>query len=203
MELLGSNIQDTQEALQGGFIPVSTVKRILRHLLLGIAQLHECGIAHTGMFKYTIRNYDDGLCFIADIKPDNIMINLESRWTTEAIDAWVSENPPRTCGPVLYVPERSLNNMVSAFASQSFPQPTLDALASCNFKFADFSSGMFSESHYYYYLLCVTYVLRSAQFVSDQTMDDITPLGLRPPEVVLGGEWNESVDIWTFGCMVS
>ena len=51
--------------------------------------------------------------------------------------------------------------------------------------------------------LSVTYVLYSAQFVSDQTTDDITPLGLRAPEVVLGGEWNESVDIWTFGCMVS
>jgi serine/threonine-protein kinase SRPK3 len=42
-----------------------------------------------------------------------------------------------------------------------------------------------------------------AQFVSDQTTDNITPLGLRPPEIVLGGEWDESVDIWTFGCMVS
>ncbi|KIM38887.1 hypothetical protein M413DRAFT_75515, partial [Hebeloma cylindrosporum] len=42
----------------------------------------------------------------------------------------------------------------------------------------------------------------SAQFVSDKTTDYITPLGLRAPEVVLSGEWNESVDIWTFGCMV-
>jgi serine/threonine protein kinase len=42
-----------------------------------------------------------------------------------------------------------------------------------------------------------------AQFVSDQTTDDITPLGLRPPEIVLGGEWDQSVDIWTFGCLVS
>ncbi|KAH7904191.1 kinase-like domain-containing protein [Hygrophoropsis aurantiaca] len=33
------------------------------------------------------------------------------------------------------------------------------------------------------------------------TTDDITPLGLRPPEIVLGGEWNESVDIWTYGCI--
>ena len=43
----------------------------------------------------------------------------------------------------------------------------------------------------------------SAQFISDQTTDDITPLGLRPPEVMLGGKWDESVDIWTFGCLVS
>ena len=49
----------------------------------------------------------------------------------------------------------------------------------------------------------VTYILYSAQFVSNKTTNNITPLGLRAPEVVLGGEWNESVDIWTFGCMVS
>ncbi|OBZ75217.1 hypothetical protein A0H81_04520 [Grifola frondosa] len=42
------------------------------------------------------------------------------------------------------------------------------------------------------------------QFVSDQTTDDITPLGLRPPEVILGGgKWDESLDIWTFGCIYS
>ncbi|KAF8803175.1 kinase-like protein [Phlegmacium glaucopus] len=157
-ELFWSNVQDSQASLQGGFLPVPTVKKILRHLLLGIARLHKCGIAHT------------------DIKPDNIMIDLGRHWTTDAIDNWVMENPPRT-----YAPERSLNKMVSAFLSQSFPPPTLDELPSCNFKLADFSN---------------------AQFVSDQTTDDITPLGLRPPEVVLGGEWNESVDIWTFGCMV-
>ena len=50
MELFSSNIQHTLDALQGGFIPVPTVKRILRHLLLGIAHLHKCGIVHTSMF---------------------------------------------------------------------------------------------------------------------------------------------------------
>ncbi|KAF8911091.1 kinase-like domain-containing protein [Gymnopilus junonius] len=157
-ELFWCNVQDYQAALRGRSIPVPTVKRILRHLVLGIARLHECGIAHT------------------DIKPDNIMIDLGRHWTSDAINNWVTENPPRT-----YPPERSLNKMVSAFLSQSFPPPTFEELPSCNFKLADFST---------------------AQFVSDQTTDDITPLGLRPPEVVLGGDWNESVDIWTFGCMV-
>jgi serine/threonine-protein kinase SRPK3 len=49
-ELFSSNVEDTSEALQGGFIPVPTVKRILRHVLFGIARLHKCGIVHTGMF---------------------------------------------------------------------------------------------------------------------------------------------------------
>lgn len=122
------------------------------------------------------------------------MVDLERHWSTEAIDTWLTENPPRT-----YPPERSLNKMVSAYVSQSLPPPLLDALSSCNFKLADFSSGTSGELWDIFLLL----ILHSAQFVSDQTTDDITPLGLRAPEVVLGGEWNESVDIWTFGCMVS
>jgi len=65
------------------------------------------------------------------------MIDLEHHWTTEAIDTWVKENPPCT-----HAPEHSLNKMVSVFLSQSLPPPTLDALASCNFKLADFSHGM-------------------------------------------------------------
>ena len=72
----------------------------------------------------------------ADIKPDNIMIDLDRKWSTEAIDTWLRENPPRT-----YAPERSLNKMVSAYVSQSLPPPLLDEFSSCNFKLADFSSG--------------------------------------------------------------
>jgi serine/threonine-protein kinase SRPK3 len=77
---------------------------------------------------------------LLDIKPDNIMIDLERHWTTEAIDTWVRENPPCT-----YAPERSLNKMVSAFVSQSLPPLPLDALLSCNFKLADFSNGTSDE----------------------------------------------------------
>ena len=49
-ELFLCTLQDTQEALQGTFIPVPTAKRILRHVLLGVARLHKCGVAHTGVF---------------------------------------------------------------------------------------------------------------------------------------------------------
>jgi serine/threonine-protein kinase SRPK3 len=111
-----------------------------------------------------------------DIKPDNIMITLSDAWTTEAIAEWLRANPP-----VTHPPERSLTKMVTAFVTQSFPPPTLSELAVGKFTLADWGS---------------------AQFINRQTTDDITPLGLRPPEIVLGGEWDESVDIWTFGCIV-
>lgn len=73
----------------------------------------------------------------ADIKPNVIMVGLERHWSTEAIDSWLSANPPRT-----HAPERSLNKMVTAYVSQPLPPASLDALSSCNYKLADFSRGM-------------------------------------------------------------
>jgi serine/threonine-protein kinase SRPK3 len=64
-ELFSSSVQDTLEALQGEFIPVPSVKRILRHVLLGIVRLHKCGIVHTGLMqckharRYSAGQYHD------------------------------------------------------------------------------------------------------------------------------------------------
>ncbi|KAJ3575767.1 hypothetical protein NP233_g886 [Leucocoprinus birnbaumii] len=66
-------------------------------------------------------------------------------------------------------------------AHTEFPPPSLKELEVCDFKVADLSN---------------------AQELDDQTTDHITPLTLRAPEVVLGGPWDEKVDIWTFGCLV-
>jgi serine/threonine-protein kinase SRPK3 len=70
-----------------------------------------------------------------------MMIDLGSSWTSVAIDAWVKANPSRR-----HSPERSLNKMVSAVVTQSFPIPTLEALSSHNYKLADFFSGAFNGS---------------------------------------------------------
>jgi serine/threonine-protein kinase SRPK3 len=120
------------------------------------------------------------------------MIALSDAWTTEAIAEWLKANPP-----VTHPPERSLTKMVTAFVTQSFPPPTLSELAVGKFTLADWGSGKSG-------IIFATLVLddSAAQFFNRQTTDDITPLGLRPPEIVLGGEWDESVDIWTFGCIV-
>ncbi|KIJ62429.1 hypothetical protein HYDPIDRAFT_169105 [Hydnomerulius pinastri MD-312] len=158
MELLGSDIHQIRSRLpDNGYLPLPIVKRMLRQVLLGIAHAHARGIAHT------------------DIKPDNILVALSQHWSPRALTEWLKDNPPQA-----YPPERSLTKMVTAFVTQSFPDPTVDELALGTFKLADWGS---------------------AQFVDRQTTDDITPLGLRPPEIILGGEWDESVDIWTYGCI--
>lgn len=133
---------------------------------------------------------------LADVKSDNVMIDLGPQWTTDAITKWLLDNPPST-----YPPERSLNGMVSVFRSKSFTPPTVDELFSCSFKLADFSNGTYVSSASGHCSLDPLF-FRPAQFVDDQTTDDVVPFSLRPPEVILGGEWNESVDIWTLGSMV-
>ncbi|KAL6304603.1 kinase-like domain-containing protein [Sparassis latifolia] len=112
-----------------------------------------------------------------DIKPDNILVDLGGVWTGEAIEAWLKSNPPRT-----YKPMQSLNKMVTSYVTQKFPPPpfTLVQLASSSFKLSDFGS---------------------AQIVDAQTTDEIVPFDFRPPEIILGGEWDQSVDIWNFGCV--
>ncbi|OBZ71880.1 Serine/threonine-protein kinase SRPK, partial [Grifola frondosa] len=42
----------------------------------------------------------------------------------------------------------------------------------------------------------------TAQPIADHITDEITAQPLRPPEIMIGGPWNEKADIWTFGCLV-
>ncbi|RBQ64610.1 hypothetical protein FVER14953_13129 [Fusarium verticillioides] len=42
----------------------------------------------------------------------------------------------------------------------------------------------------------------AAYFLSNPPKKPITPLGLRAPELVLMGEVDKSLDIWSFGCLV-
>jgi serine/threonine-protein kinase SRPK3 len=67
------------------------------------------------------------------------------------------------------------------------------------FVVADFGSGPFFQVALRSDLTARSFV---AQPVNEIKTDSITALGLRPPEIYLGGLWNEKVDIWTFGCLV-
>ncbi|KAJ3493293.1 hypothetical protein NLJ89_g11053 [Agrocybe chaxingu] len=159
LELERSTLKHIWRGHNFKFLPIPIVKRVLRHLLHGLAALHKCGVAHT------------------DIKPDNIAISLSPSWADETVSHWALAHRPR-----VYEPCQSLNKVVTnAFISERFPAPSLAELETCNFKISDFGN---------------------AQELDHQTTDDITPLTLRSPEVILGGPWDEKVDIWTFGCLI-
>ncbi|GLB43155.1 putative protein kinase domain containing protein [Lyophyllum shimeji] len=159
LELERATLESVWNAQNVKFYPIPIVKRILRHVLHGMAALHKCGVVHT------------------DIKPDNIMISLAPSWSDETVSAWLRDHPPRAYGPC-----QSLYKVVTdAIVTEEFPTPSVEDLEMCDFKVTDLSN---------------------AQELDDQTTDNITPLTLRAPEVVLGGPWDETVDIWTFGCLV-
>ncbi|EKM80544.1 hypothetical protein AGABI1DRAFT_112326 [Agaricus bisporus var. burnettii JB137-S8] len=118
-----------------------------------------------------------------DIKPDNILVSLAPTWSDAKVSEWVSDHPPR-----LNVSEdfyKSLENFDTraalAFISEEFPRPTVEELGTCQFKIGGFSK---------------------AQDLYRRTTNDIAPLALRPPEVILGYGWGAPVDIWMFGCLV-
>ncbi len=106
------------------------------------------------------------------------MIALSPRFDYETLSNWVANHPPQ-----LHPPTKSLHKTITrAYVSEPLPVPEPDELIRCDFRLVDLSH---------------------AQIVDEQTTDDITPLTLRPPEVMLAGPWSEKVDIWTLGCLVS
>ena len=43
----------------------------------------------------------------------------------------------------------------------------------------------------------------TAQWLAHVDGDTVQPLALRAPEVILGCPWDEKIDIWSVGCLVS
>ncbi|KAI0076267.1 kinase-like protein [Panus rudis PR-1116 ss-1] len=109
-----------------------------------------------------------------DLKPDNILVSCAL--DTEGIDRLLESQPSRK-----HFPEESYDGIVQSAVSQPLPMPSLQEAASRTFVVADFGN---------------------AQPIGKHLTDFITPPGLRPPEIVIGGPWNEKVDIWTFGCLI-
>ncbi|KAF8516871.1 kinase-like domain-containing protein [Gautieria morchelliformis] len=109
-----------------------------------------------------------------DLKHDNIF--FDNHTSTADVEALLASDPPRR-----HPPEASFDGTVQAAVSQPLPIPTAEEAMQCTYVVADFGS---------------------AQSITNDITDEITAYPLRPPEILIGGPWNEKVDIWTFGCLV-
>jgi serine/threonine protein kinase len=116
-QLLGGDVKTLYEARNGKCFPLPLAKRILLHVLRGIAHAHRSGVVHT------------------DLKHDNIF--FDSRMSTTEIEKLVASEPA-----LRHPPETSCDGIVQVAVSQPLPVPALEEAMKCTFVVADFGSGI-------------------------------------------------------------
>jgi len=116
MPVYGGDVKALVEA-QTTTLPLPLAKRIVLHLLRGVAHAHERGIVHTY------------------IKHDNIF--LSTTMTADDIEAWVTKEPSRR-----HSPEVSHDGVVQAAVSQPLPMTSEDESMRATYLLADFGCGM-------------------------------------------------------------
>ena len=116
MPVYGGDVKALAEARTTA-LPFPLVKRILLHLLRGIAYVHGRGIVHT------------------DIKPDNIFFS--TTMIADDIEAWLTKEPSRR-----HALEASHDGPVHAAVSQPLPMISEDEAMRATYLLADFGCGM-------------------------------------------------------------
>ena len=116
MPVYGGDMKALVEARKTA-LPLPLVKRIVLHLLRGIAHAHERGIVHT------------------DIKHDNIFFS--TTMTAEDIEAWVTREPS-----LRHATETSYDGAIQAAVSQPLPMISEDEAMRATYLLADFGCGM-------------------------------------------------------------
>ncbi|KAF8578444.1 kinase-like protein [Ramaria rubella] len=102
------------------FVPL--VKRILLHILRGIAHAHKCGVVHT------------------DLKSDNFFFN--TRMSTQDLQTLLASEPPRR-----HPPEASYDGTFQAAVSQPLPMPSMEDAMKLTYVVADFGSAQPITDH--------------------------------------------------------
>ncbi|GJE96970.1 kinase-like protein [Phanerochaete sordida] len=115
----------------------------------------------------------------ADIRPSNVLFSLRKGHTVGDVTAWMEADPAR-----LNPPQQSDGCIVQSVVSQPLPLPaSLDEVMDRRYILADCGSAQPIDKE-----------RRTFKKIS-------APPYVHPPEVILGGPWDEKVDIWMFGCM--
>jgi serine/threonine protein kinase len=123
MPVYGGDVKGLAEARTTA-LPSPLVKRILLHLLRGIAHVHGRGIVHT------------------DIKPDNIFFS--TTMIADDIEAWLTKEPSQR-----HALEASHDGPVQAAVSQPLPVISEGEAMRATYLLADFGCGMCSSSNFF------------------------------------------------------
>ncbi|KAF8650644.1 hypothetical protein AX16_005142 [Volvariella volvacea WC 439] len=108
------------------------------------------------------------------ITPESIRVPVDY---TLDIQRWLAQNPAKTYDPI-----PSARYEVMPWVSRPLPLPPMDKLEEQWFVLSQFTR---------------------AQFIGSKTLDEwSSPLFIHPPEVILGGDWDQSADIWSIGVLV-
>ncbi|GJE98667.1 kinase-like protein [Phanerochaete sordida] len=101
-------------------LPKKLAKRILLHVLRGIAHTHRCFVVH------------------GDIRPSNVLFSVPKGFTTRNITDWITADPPR-----FNPPEQSDYCTVQSSVSQPLPLPaSLDEVMDRTFVLADYGGAL-------------------------------------------------------------
>ncbi|KAL1923560.1 uncharacterized protein VTP21DRAFT_8540 [Calcarisporiella thermophila] len=195
-EVLGENLLSVIRRYDHRGIPAHLVKQITRQVLLGLDYMHrECGIIHT------------------DLKPENVLVCIENVETV--LQAELESEDRRLCNGGSrnrIVESQPLSLSGSRRTSGAYEARFMGELEE------DEPRGRgdveINGSHRYskrersgrpYTPASITVKiadLGNACWVDHRFTDDIQTRQYRSPEVILGGHWDSSADIWSLACMV-
>lgn len=120
MPLYGDDVKALLQSRGTVPFPLPLAKRIVLYLLRGIAFAHGRHVVHT------------------DLKADNILFTTAA--TTEDINTWIKEDPPRRNPP-----EMSSDGIVRSAVSQPLKLPSDEEALRAMYVLSDFRCGEFSR----------------------------------------------------------
>ena len=163
-------------------------KSILKQILLALAFLHENGIAH------------------GDFQPGNMLFALDNI-DSEPEDALRQKEDVEA--KMISPPVERLDGKQDKWAPRYLCiaqplAPFTPYTEGFTIKLSDMGGGECFPGRLFLGMNVCTHtsLTWTAYFFTDPPKEPVTPRGLRPPELVLTGAVDKSLDVWSFGCLV-